>query len=514
MASRMGERIWRPVWTWGALSILVALGTWARMDGLGDWGLWRDEAQCVFIAQKAFPAGIVDALLGEAHPPLYYSLQHFWMQLVGWSEFRIRFLSVIFGILLIPALFIAGRRLFGTGAGLGAAVFGALAPLHVAVSQTARMYSLLALLALLSVWFLFEAWQRGGWWWAGYVLATLGVLYTHNWALFLVVAQNAFALWMMLTRQTFRSRVLPWVGIQVSIGVLFMPWFVMILQQIPIISVLPFVPRLAPVDTLWRVGGDLLAAWPALLLWLAALALAIWPRMKWEPATEERDGALALAVWCSLGALAIGLIVSLQTYGGAPSYVTLVAFPALCLLLGRGLARVRRPWLALPLAALIAYLSFVGIERFQYGFRSSLREIAATVQREAGPNDMIVIAPDYLATTFNTYYRGDQPQIAFPWTMGRLEEIDCTGWSDRWYHAAEATPATLEAIDSQLGEGDRVWLVAALDEYPGDLLYYEQVRQLKAQLDTRYGVDRAWFEFRHAAEWADIYVYVKSEAER
>jgi SAM-dependent methyltransferase len=356
----MGERIWRPVWTWGALSILVALGTWARMDGLGDWGLWRDEAQCVFIAQKAFPAGIVDALLGEAHPPLYYSLQHFWMQLVGWSEFRIRFLSVIFGILLIPALFIAGRRLFGTGAGLGAAVFGALAPLHVAVSQTARMYSLLALLALLSVWFLFEAWQRGGWWWAGYVLATLGVLYTHNWALFLVVAQNAFAFWMMLTRQTFRSRVLPWVGIQGSIGVLFMPWFVMILQQIPIISVLPFVPRLAPVDTLWRVGGDLLAAWPALLLWLAALALAIWPRMKWEPATEERDGALALAVWCSLGALAIGLIVSLQTYGGAPSYVTLVAFPALCLLLGRGLVRVRRPWLALPLAALIAYLSNKG----------------------------------------------------------------------------------------------------------------------------------------------------------
>jgi len=494
-------------WTMAILLVLVALAIWVRLDGLGDWGLWRDEAQCVFIAQKSFPAGIVDALLGEAHPPLYYSMQHFWIELVGWSEFRIRFLSTIFGILLIPGLYLAGQRLFGPLAGLGAALFGAFAPLHVAVSQTTRMYSLLSLLALLSAWLLFEAWKRGGWWWMGYVLATAGVLYTHNWGMFLVVAQNGFALWMMWTRKQFQQRLVSWVVVQLAVGILFLPWFLRILQQMKIIEVLPFVPDPAPADTIWRLSGDLLAFWPAMLLWIALLGIGLWPRMKSEPAHDETDGTLALAIWCSLGTLAIGLTVSLQTYGGVPSYVTLVAFPALCLLLGRGLTRLRRPWLVLPLAALVAIVSFSGMDRLQYGFRSTLREIAATVEREAGPNDMIVVAPDYLATTFNTYFQGEQAQIAFPWNMERLEEINCVGWNDRWHRAAEAVPATLDVISSQLESGDRVWLIAALDEYPEEKLYYEQVRRLKAELETRYELLEVRDNFRNGAEWADIFLF-------
>ena len=258
---------------------------------------------------------------------------------------------------------------------------------------------------------------------------------------------------------------------------------------------------------LWRFGNDLLALWPATLLWLGLLLLGLWPRMKWEPASEEADGALALVVWCSLGALAIGLAVSLQTYGGAPSYVAMVAFPALCLLLGRGLVRLRRPWLVLPLAVLVAWLSIGGISRFQYGFRSTLREIASVVEEEAAPNDMIVVAPDYLATTFNTYYEGKQSQIAFPWTMRRLEEIDCVGWNDRWLRAGDAVPATLDAIDAELEPGDRVWLIAALDEYPDDALYYEQVRRLEAEMAEQYELIEIRDDFRNAAEWADIFLF-------
>lgn len=487
-------------------ALLTAAGAYLRLRGLGSWGFWRDEAQCLFIAQKDFPAGIVQALLHEAHPPLYYALQHFWIPLAGWGEFRIRLLSALFGILLVPLLYIVGRRLFGAWAGLGAALWGAVAPLHTAVSQTARMYSLLALLALLSLWLLYEAWQRGGWWWAGYALAALALLYTHNWGLLLWVCQNGFVLWMVLRRRPPFRRLLPWLLGQTAAGLLYLPWFFILLRQIPIIAVLPFVPVPSPAEKLVQLAGDLLAPWPMLLLWLALLAWGMWPAQP-QPVAPKGDGALGAVVFSSIGVLLVGLLVSLRTYGQVPSYVTMAAFPALCLLLGRGLAGMRPAWLSLPLGVLLVVFSLQGLPRAQFLFRSTLREVAVTVEQRAGPADVILIAPDYLATTFNIYYHGDQPQIAFPWTMGRLEEIDCVGWNERWMRAAEAVPATLDAVEEELRAGGRLWFIAAPDEFPDDEAYYGQVRRLKQMLDSRYLLVENIRRFRGGTEWADIYVY-------
>lgn len=490
---------------WGmaaGIAVLTLAAAWLRLDGLGDSGLWRDEAQCIFIAQKSFPAGIVEALLHEAHPPLYYALQHFWIPLVGWTEFRIRLLSAFFGILTIPLLYIAGRRFFGPWAGLGAALWATVSPLHIMVSRTARMYSLLAFLSLLSLYLLYEAWHRGGWArWAGYILVTTAALYTHNWALFLLIAHNGFALWMLIRRREWGRRLAPWVLTQIIIGLAYLPWFFDVLKQIPIIAVLPFVPVPTPAEKLAQMAGDLLANGPAMALWLILFLIGMWP------AEDRRDGALGLTLLSGLGTLAIGLLVSLRTYGQAPSYVAMVAFPALALLLGRGLSRIRPAWLALPLAVGVVFFSARDMDARAFMFTSTLREVAQAVEQQAGPEDVIVIAPDYIATTFNTYYHGDQPQIAFPWTMGRLEEIDCVGWNARWERAAEAVPATIAAVEASLGENGRLWFIAAPDEFPGDEEYYGQIRRLKSELDAHFQLETANTQFRRGAEWADIYVY-------
>jgi len=127
---------------------------------------------------------------------------------------------------------------------------------------------------------------------------------------------------------------------------------------------------------------------------------------------------------------------------------------------------------------------------------------------------MIVIAPDYIATTFNTYYHGPGAQVAFPWTMRRLEEIDCVGWNDRWNRAAEAVPATLSEIERQLGPDGQIWLVASLAEFPDEEAYYGQIRSLKAQLDVRYRLDQSLTGFRNGAETADVFVYSRREENR
>jgi len=487
-----------------AVLALTVLAAWLRLDDLGRRGFWRDEAQCVRIAQMSFPAGVIEALHHEAHPPLYYSLLHFWMLVVGQSDFRVRLLSVMPGVLTIPLLFWAGRRLFNSWAGLGAALVAAVAPLHVALSQSARGYTWLAFFSLTSVWLLAEAWEHGGWLrWAGYVAATAAAMYTHNWGLVLVVAQNGFALWQLIRRREWKRRLRPWISVQVCLGLLYLPWFFVLLQQVKIISMLP----MSSMPTLWsqviRLANEVLAPWPWTLAWLGLLVAGLWPARR--GAVSDGRG-VALAALCGFGTLGVGLLVSLKTYGAVPTYVTLAALPALYLLLGRGLARFK-PWAAPFLTALIVLISLSDMAAAKYEYRSTLREVAAAVGQEAGPDDMIVIAPDYLSPTFNYYFRGQQAQVSFPWVMGRQEWIDCVGWNDRWEHAAEAVPATLDEIEARLGAEGRLWFIAPLDSFTDDDRYYGQIRRLKAELDARYTLEETLDNFRGAPEWATIYVY-------
>jgi hypothetical protein len=500
----------RALWLAAGVLAITLVGGWLRLHDLSDRSLWRDEAQCISIAQIPSPSGIVDALRHEAHPPFYYILQHYWMQLAGRTEYGERLLSVLPAIAMLPLLFLVGCRWFGALAGLAAALICATAPMQIALSQSVRGYSWLALLSLLSIWLLHLSWLRGGWRWAGYVAVTGAVVYTHNWGLFLVLAQNGFALWRLLLRAEWKTRLWPWIGSQAVLGLLYLPWALVLQGQIGTIAVLPFDEVPTASQTMWGLAGEVLAPWPAFLLWVAVLTMGLAPRRPTENRGAQESVGLALSVFCSLGVVATGLPVSLATYGAVPSYVISAALPALYLLLGRGMARLRPKWLIVPVATLALLCSLAGIGRAKYAYTSTLREVAAAVQRQAGPADVIVIAPEYLSPTFNAYFHGEQRQIAFPWVMRRQERIDCVGWNDRWKRAAAAVPATLDVIAERLGDTGRVWLVADIESFPADTLYYGQIRRLKTELDSRYAPVATVDRFRGAPEWAAVYVYART----
>jgi hypothetical protein len=136
---------------------------------------------------------------------------------------------------------------------------------------------------------------------------------------------------------------------------------------------------------------------------------------------------------------------------------------------------------------------------------SSLREVARYVEQNAGHSDIILIAPDYLAPTFNYYYQGDQTQIAFPWLFRRVENMDWLNWAGRRSQAAEAVTYTLGYI-AEAGPEGRVWLIAPLLAYPGDP-FFDQIRALKAELDQRYRLVETIERFRGPVETADILIY-------
>src|SRR5260370_1916890 len=109
---------------------------------------------------------------------LYYALLRFWTRF-GEREVFIMLLSVLFGLAALPIVWAIGDRLLGRRVGLIAASLLAINAFHIKYSQEVRGYSLLVLLAALSM-FLFVRGieQPSRQTWIMYALfATLTILY-------------------------------------------------------------------------------------------------------------------------------------------------------------------------------------------------------------------------------------------------------------------------------------------------------------------------------------------------
>jgi hypothetical protein len=140
---------------WVAAITLLAL--LLRLINLGFSDLTFDETASYFVASK--PLGEMLPYLLRAfheHPPSYFVTLAGWMQLIGTSEDALRLLSVFCGVLSVPLMYQFGRKAINARAGMVAAVLLALAPAHIFYSQTARMYTLLGALALLTWWLILK----------------------------------------------------------------------------------------------------------------------------------------------------------------------------------------------------------------------------------------------------------------------------------------------------------------------------------------------------------------------
>ncbi|MGE5140573.1 MAG: glycosyltransferase family 39 protein [Rudaea sp.] len=81
---------------------------------------------------------------------LYFGALHFWL-LLGSADFWVRFPSVIFGVIAIPAGYQFGRRMFGRTTGLMLALLLAVSSFAIQYSQTTRFYSLFLSTSTLSL---------------------------------------------------------------------------------------------------------------------------------------------------------------------------------------------------------------------------------------------------------------------------------------------------------------------------------------------------------------------------
>jgi len=207
--------------------IIMAISGILRFLRIGVRSIWLDEAITVQVAQGSIRDIISNRASTGIHPPLYFSLMHFWMKIFGSSEIAVRSFSAIFGILCVYMIYKLASKCFDKGTGLIASLLFGLSPFYIYYAQEARMYPLVTFLMLLSLYYLSSDIKDNK------NLIKLSIvnilaLYTHVYTAFLILAENIFVL---LTNLRNRKVLKKWIIFQFIILIAFSPWIYVIVKN-------------------------------------------------------------------------------------------------------------------------------------------------------------------------------------------------------------------------------------------------------------------------------------------
>jgi uncharacterized membrane protein len=175
------------------------------------------------------------------HPPLYFTLARFWLQIFGSSLTASRILPAIISLFYLPIMYYLARELFGLNqVALLATALLALSPFDILFAQTARQYSFLTLTTLLSSLCLIKAMSSHQLkMWIFYTLSVALGLYIHPFACVTMIAHGALImtdwLWLkspFLSRKSYllsrwsnlRQNVLPFGLAMGGSLILYIPW--------------------------------------------------------------------------------------------------------------------------------------------------------------------------------------------------------------------------------------------------------------------------------------------------
>ncbi|MBI2408282.1 MAG: glycosyltransferase family 39 protein [Gemmatimonadetes bacterium] len=137
-------------WAFPALAAL-AFGIF-RLPELTRSPLWYDELFSLGVADLPIGDSLRRIIADHTNPPLFYLLLKGWMAVGGESDHWVRLLPCLFAMLFGAALvWLAREARAGGQAGLLGVALAAASPLSVDLSNEVRGYSLLALLACLSL---------------------------------------------------------------------------------------------------------------------------------------------------------------------------------------------------------------------------------------------------------------------------------------------------------------------------------------------------------------------------
>jgi hypothetical protein len=430
-ANRRGRlALWAVV---GLLLLAFAIRTY-RLDAQE---LGFDAVASVFVASHG-PLGLFAYVRGaiREHPPLYYFLLSLWMPVAGRSEFAIRFLSVGIGVITIATMYRLVRRTAGLSVALFAVVLLTLSPFHVHESRNPRMYGLLALFSLLSLFFFVRLLNedRGRWWGLFWLVTGLGA-FTHYYMAFVLLAEDIF---LFFTCRRYRRLMLRWVLTHLAVGGAAALWIVF--SPGLWTTIVSFWDRGVASGIRWSsaaralnglfLGTTTRPNWPhlaiPLLLTLVGIGVAQW-RKPWLP-RGHRNGGLLLGLLVTVP-FVIVLALPERVTG---RYLTTVLPPVvLAMAVSLSWLSSRRPrlsslkrfafhavWIALCLW--IVYLSFNSYP-LAYEAKDLFRSRMAYVKAHAQPDDGLLLHGPWQSLMLTYYDPGPIARYEIPRDGPRVE---------------------------------------------------------------------------------------------
>ena len=212
------------------LMVLILLLAFALgLTGLNADVIWADELSSL-AHMGAFdpphtPMQVLESISSRArdHVPLYFVLGAAWSHLAGWSQFAMRYPSLLAGVAMIAALFRYARDTIDHRTALISAFLMANNAFVLIYFHEIRGYSLLLLLAILHTWLYWRLNRSGrhsGILFLLFVVSASAMMYTHVLGLVMLGALGASHI--LLDRRSGRTKMVL-LGWTVSL-VLFLPY--------------------------------------------------------------------------------------------------------------------------------------------------------------------------------------------------------------------------------------------------------------------------------------------------
>lgn len=255
-------------WLQHLFIILLVLGACFRFVNLDRKAYWNDEVFTslrisgytkVELIQQVFNGreigiedlqkyqrpnaekGLSDTIKGLAieepqHPPLYFTLARFWVQLFGNSVAVTRSLSALISLLVFPCIYWLCQELFKSSlTGWVAMALIAISPFHLVYAQEAREYSLWTVTILISSALLLRAIRLSTKLnWGMYALSVAIGLYTFPFSAFVVISHGIYVF--VTEKFQLSKRVISYL-LAAFVGFLaFVPWLIVMITNLATIQ--------------------------------------------------------------------------------------------------------------------------------------------------------------------------------------------------------------------------------------------------------------------------------------
>lgn len=473
------------------LGAILLTGLALRAVRLNFQPLWWDEGYSVFFATRDFGTMLARTAV-DIHPPLYYAFLQGWIALAGKNDVALRTMSVFIGVVSIPLIYLLARHLFNARTGMLAALLLAISPLAVYYSQEVRMYGLVTLLGMASVYCLARLLslptgdrKRTGFA-AGYILLTAAALYTEYYAAFLLIFEIIAIVIQRfrISKPTLESEISPlkWFG---AVALLYLPWVSyagwQLYSYVTAKVTHEAYASLDPLTYLAQHFAAFSAGHPTLWTWLSAAGVLFLALAGFGIAAARRSrlDSLVLVLLYLLVPLTLGYAVNI-VYPFHPVHyerLLLLAAPAFYILVALGIEALyqRRALVALPALLIVAAISgaslydFYSVPRYP---KDDYRPLFAEMQKSAQPGDVFLAVYPWQIGYLETYYKGAPVNVV-------------EAPSDLWIN----NPSRMQTdVDVLRSERSRIWVPAL--QTLGRILE----DALDAYLRPRdYGVVDAWF---------------------